>query len=100
MVITDTPGVAFEKISMDIVGPLPVTKAGNKCILTIEDNLTKYYLAIPLPNQQTSIITDAFVKRFICIFGSPKGLLTDQGRNFLSNLLKRLAKCFRIHLAI
>ena len=82
MVITDTPGVAFEKISMDIVGPLPVTKSGNECILTIQDNLTKYSLAIPLPNQQASTIADAFVKRFICIFGSPKGVLTDQGTNF------------------
>ena len=26
MVITDTPTTAFEKISMDIVGPLPETK--------------------------------------------------------------------------
>lgn len=29
MTITDTPGTAFEKISMDIMGPLPTTKAGN-----------------------------------------------------------------------
>ena len=36
------------------------------------------------------------MKKFICIFGSPKGVLTDQGRDFLSNLLKRLAKGFRI----
>ena len=42
------------------------------------------------------MITDAFVKKFICIFGSPKEVLTDQGRDFLSNLLKRLAKLFRI----
>ena len=28
--------------------------------------------------------------------GSPTGVLTDQGRDFLSNLLKRLAKRFRI----
>ena len=36
------------------------------------------------------------MKKFICIFGSPKGVLTDQGRDFLSNLLKTLAKRFRI----
>ena len=36
------------------------------------------------------------MKKCICIFGSPKGVLTDQGRDFLSNLLKRLAKRFRI----
>ena len=91
MVITDTPTTAFEKISMDNVGPLPETKSSNLYILLIQDNFTKYSLAIPLPNHQASTTADAFVKKFICIFGSPKGLLTDQGRDFLSNLIERLA---------
>ena len=91
MVITDTPTTAFEKISMDIAGPLPETKSGHLYILTIQDNFTKYFLAIPLPNHQAGTIADVFVKKFICIFGSPKGVLTDQSRDFLSNLLKRLA---------
>ena len=77
---------------MDIVGPLPETKSGNLYILTIQDNFTKYSLAIPLPNHQAGTIADAFVKKFICIFVSPKGVLTNQGRDFVSNLLKRLAK--------
>ena len=52
--------------------------------------------AIPLPNHQASTIADAFVEKLICIFGSPKRVLTDQGRDFFSNLLKRLAKRYRI----
>ena len=93
---TDTPTTAFEKISMDIVGPTPETKSGNLYILTIQDNFTKYSSAILLPNHQASTIADAFVIKFICIFGSPKGVLTNQGRNFLSNLLKRLSKRFEL----
>ena len=93
---SNSAGNAFEKIAMDIVGPLPLTKLGNEYILTIQDNFTKYSLAIALPNHQASTIVDAFVKKFICIFGSPKGVLTDQGTDFLSNLMKRLAKRFRI----
>ena len=73
---------------MDIVGPLPQKKSGNLYILTIQDNFTKYSLAIPLPNHQACTIADAFVKKFIFIFGSLKGIVTDQGRDFLSNLLK------------
>ena len=96
MLITDTPTSAFEKISMDIVGPLPETKSGNLYILTIQDNFTKYSLAIPLPNHQASTIADPFVKKYICIIGSLKGVLTDQGRDFLSNLLKSSVKHFRI----
>ena len=53
MVITDTPTTAFEKTLMDIVGPLPETKSGILYILTLQDNLTKYSLEIPLLNHQT-----------------------------------------------
>lgn len=96
MVITDTPGWAFDKIAMDIVGPLPRTNAGNEYILTIQDQLSKFCLAIPLPNQTAATIANKFVKRFITIFGPPKAVLTDQGRNFISDLMKKLAKYYRI----
>ena len=95
-IITDTPGTAFEKVSMKIVGPLSVTEKLNEYILTIQDNFTKYSLAIPRPNSLASTVADALVKKFICIFGSPRAILTDQGENFLSNLIRRLAKIFRI----
>ena len=82
IVITDTSTIAFDKTRMDIVGPLPETKCGNFYILTIQDNFTKYYLAIPLPNHKAGTIADAFVKKFICIFRSPKGVLRDRSRDF------------------
>ena len=75
---------------------IPQTKSDNLYILTIQDKFTKYSLSIPLPNHQASTIASTFVKTFICIVGSPKGVLTDQGRDFYSNLLKRLVKRFRI----
>ena len=36
MLITDTPKQPFEKIQIDMVGPLPVTPKGNAHILTIQ----------------------------------------------------------------
>ena len=95
MVITDTPGTAFDKIAMDIVGPLQRTIRDNEYILTIRDQLTKYCVAIPLPDATATTIADALVKRFICVFGPPKAILTDQGQNFLSGLMKRVAARFR-----
>ena len=65
-------------------------------ILTIQDNFTKYSLSIPLSNYFANTIVDAPLKKFICIFGSPESVLGDQGKNFLSNLIRRLAKIFRI----
>ena len=87
MVITDTPGTVFEEIALDIVGPVPKTKDNNEYILTIQDQLSKFSFAVPLPNALATSIADAFIKRIICIFGTPKVISTDQGRNFLSSLI-------------
>lgn len=96
MIITDTPGSAFDKISMDIVGPLPTSFKGNSYILTIQDLLTKYSVAVPLKETNALSIADAFTKHFICIYGTPKAILTDQGTNFLSALMRNLTKKFGI----
>ncbi|XP_043604719.1 uncharacterized protein LOC122577454 [Bombus pyrosoma] len=96
MVLTDTPGRAFDKISMDIVGPLPKTQRENEYILTIQDLLTKYSLGIPIKGTSSAEIADVFIKQFICRFGSPRAILTDQGANFTSSLIKKVAKKFRI----
>ena len=96
MVITDTPGTVFDKIAMDIVGPLQKTKNEFEYILTMQDQLSKFCLGVPLKNTLATTIADAFVKRFICIFGAPRIVLTDQGQNFLSKLMSRVAKRFKI----
>lgn len=96
MVLTDTPGTAFEKVSMDIMGPLPKSKNGFTHILTIQDLLTKFSLAIPLRYTTSVAVADAFVNELICVFGAPRIILTDQGSNFVSSLLKNVARRFKI----
>ena len=67
--ITDTPPEAFEKIEIDIVGPLPVTELGNKYLLTIQDYFTKYSDAIPLKNTESTTIAAALAEQLILRFG-------------------------------
>ena len=62
MIITDTPGTAFDKVSLDIMGPLPITVRGNQYILTMQDLLTKYSVAVPLNDATSVSIADAFAK--------------------------------------
>jgi len=96
MIITDTPSSAFDKVSLDIMGPLPTTSRGNSYILTMQDLLTKYSVAVPLQETTSLAIADAFTKNFICLYGAPKAILTDQGTNFLSSLIRNLTKKFNI----
>lgn len=98
MIITDTPRTAFDKISMDIMGPLQPTSTGHSYILTVQDLLTKYSLAIPLKQAAALNVADALVNEVICTFGAPKAILTDQGTHFINALFKAIARKFRIAL--
>ena len=96
MRITDTPEKAFEKVQMDIVGPLPITGKGNKYLLTLQDNLTKYSDAIPLPTIDSISVAVALAEQFISRFGCPRVIHTDQGSNFVSAIMKNFCKIFKI----
>jgi len=96
MILTDTPGNAFDKVAMDIVGPPQPTKAGHNYILTIQDLLTKFLVAIPLEQTTATHVADAFIKKLVCILGPPRAILTDQGSNLVSSLMRKVARRFNI----
>ena len=96
MIVTDTPADAFDKVALDILGPLPITPDGNQFVLTMQDNLTKYYIAVPIRNKRASTVADAFARWFIALFGCPRAILTDRGGEFVNKLLKDLAAIFKI----
>ena len=93
---TDTPSEVFEKIEIDIVGQLPETEQKNKYILTIQDNLTKYFNGIPLRSTDSQTVASAFAENFITRFGCPKVIHTDQGSDFTSQVMKTFTKIFKI----
>lgn len=96
MVITDTPATAFEKISMDFVGPLPRTKRGHEYILTVQDNFSKFAIATPTSDMLATTVADILIGRIFCTFGAPKLILSDQGQNFMASLMKCVAKRFKV----
>ena len=95
--ITDTQSEPWIKIALDVVGPLPITENNNKYLLTCQDNLTKYLIAIPIENQEASTIAEAFVTKICLVHGIPQIVLTDQGANFVSQLFKQVCKLFKVH---
>jgi hypothetical protein len=79
----------FERITIDIAGPFPLSYRGNRYLLIAIDYFTKWLEAYAIPNQEASTIAEALVKNF-CHFGIPRELHSDQGRNFESHLLQEL----------
>lgn len=86
----------LECIAIDIMGPLPVTEKGNQYIMVVGDYFSKWTEAYPLPDHTAQTVADTLVCEFICRFGTPTRIHTDQGREFESHLFKRMCELFEI----
>ena len=62
-------GAPMQRLHMDILGPLPLTKHGNKYILVVIDQFTKWVECFPLPCQNAEIIAKTLIDGFISRFG-------------------------------
>jgi hypothetical protein len=80
----------FERIGLDILGPLPETSAGNRYVVIFIDYLTKWVEAFATATTTAEYIGDLLVRHIICRYGAPAELLTDCGPQFTSDLFKRI----------
>ena len=83
-------------ITMDMAGPLPTTKRGNKYILVICDHFTKFVQAYVLRGMTAEEVAEDAIK-YCLIFGIPEAVLTDRGTNFTSQLIESLWERFDVH---
>ena len=90
-------GLPLEKVHVDFIGPLPVTTRGNQHILVMVDSFTKWVEFIPLPCQEAEVTARAAINNFFTRFGCPLEIVTDQGRNFESELFKATCGVLGIH---
>ncbi|KAJ1133341.1 hypothetical protein NDU88_011636 [Pleurodeles waltl] len=84
--------VPFERVGVDIVGPLdPPTASGNRFILVVVDHATRYPEAIPLRTTTAPAVAKALLGIFSRV-GFPKEVVSDRGSNFMSAYLKAMWK--------
>ena len=93
--LTNVPiGKPWEMIAVDIL-EVPVSQHNNRYLLVIQDYMTKWAEAIPIPNQTAARITTELIKVF-SRYGIPDILHSDQGRNFESTILLQTLEAFGI----
>lgn len=68
----------WQRVAIDIVGPLPRTANGYRYILTIMDFASRYPEAVPLRRVDTRTVADALIEVF-SRYGVPDELLSDNG---------------------
>ena len=82
----------FEKLSWDIMGPLPQTSSGNKYIVVVTDLFSKWVEAFPVKSTDTETLASLLVHEVICRYGLPSYIHSDQGANLTSNLMAAVCK--------
>lgn len=96
MTITSTATSAFQKIFLDIVGPIKNDSLDNCYILTIQCELTKFVECYPLQNKEAYSVAKSFVENFILRYGIPQETVTDQGKEFVANVFQDSCKLLGI----
>lgn len=96
LTITSTASRTFQKIFLDLVGPIDMDTNGYKYILTIQCDLSKFVEAYPLANKEAETVAQSFVSNFLLRYGLPDEILTDQGTEFLSSIFSETCKLLGI----
>ncbi len=81
--------VPFERIGMDLIGPLERSARGHRFALVLVDYATRYPEAVALRNISAKSVAEALFS-MISRVGIPKEILTDHGTAFMSRTIHEL----------
>ncbi|CAF4557122.1 unnamed protein product [Didymodactylos carnosus] len=84
------PSGPFQLIGTDFTGPFDRTPNDNRYVLSITDYFTLWVTAIALPNPSAQATAEAIFKDYICRYGVPITILSDQGSHFRNKLIQAL----------
>ena len=77
-------------MDIHVMGPLPETPRGNHYILVVGNYFTKWKEVYPLPDMEALSIANVLISEFICHFGVPDSIHTDQGKNFEAKVMQEI----------
>ena len=92
-ILTTRPG---QLITTDIMGPIVVSDRGNVNILVVVDHFTKWVELFAMSSVTARDVAYNLLSVFFR-FGIPETILSDQGRNFQSDLLAEIYEVLDIH---
>ncbi|XP_070014177.1 uncharacterized protein [Nicotiana sylvestris] len=87
----------FVAWGMDVIGPIePAASNEHRFIMVAIDYFTKWVEAKTLKSVTKKAMVDFVHSNIICRFGIPKAIVTDNGANLNSNLMKEVCQQFKI----
>ena len=85
------PTTIFEMVNTDICGPFNESNNGNKYVVGFIDQLSRFAITEAIPDQKAETIAKVYMEKVCFVFGPAVKLLSDQGKPYISELLKQIA---------
>ena len=77
---------------MDFCGSFKRTPRGNQYALCLTDYFTRWVVAAAVPDCSAQTTAEALFNEFICNYGVPAVILSDQGTHFHNQLMEAMSK--------
>ena len=97
---TSAPQRRFETVSIDLSGPLPASPTNKRWILITEDVATKWVELFPLEIATAEAVAKTFINEICLRFGTPRKLISDNGTQFVSQVMQCVTNAFGISQAL
>ena len=89
-------GAPLDRLSTDLIGPFPRTPRGNRYILVVTDQFTKWVEVFAIPDQSAETTARTILNEVIARYGSPISIHSDQGGNYESRIFGELCSLLEI----
>ena len=85
----------WDTLSIDIVGPRPADHRQESLIVFV-DCYSKYTILVPFSNHTVNTVSEDLLQHVIPYFGTPRRLLSDRGREFISDIWMKFLRSLGI----
>lgn len=93
-----SPDKKFQAISLDYIGPLPLSKKGHRWILVTIDDFTKFVTIHPMKTATAKKTVELIDEHIVTKYGAPERFILDNGTQLRAKLFMDYAKSKKIQL--
>ncbi len=94
--LTFTPPEPFDEVTIDLIGPRPMSERGNAYALTMQCQLTKFVIISPIRDKEARTVAYALLHDLILVHGPVRVIRSDNGREFANEILTNLTEMLQI----
>ena len=85
----------WERVHIDLIGPLPTSITGDRFIFVLCDAFTRFVFVKAMPDKSALSVAKSLYA-FIGMFGAPRSIISDNGTEFVNLMFSELVKLLGI----